>query len=63
MFYICTRSLANGALSFVSSRDSKVQAQMIANAGNYGKYSIGPQKLVYVVIPAIGEVDHHAKLA
>jgi hypothetical protein len=53
MFYICTRSLRNGALSFVSKYSDQQKAKAIADMANYGRFSNGPTHSLYVVISAL----------
>jgi hypothetical protein len=52
MFYICTRSLRNGALGFVAKYDDEQKARHVAEMGNHGRLCNGPAFLVYVVISA-----------
>jgi hypothetical protein len=49
-YYIVTRSLRNGSLSFVCEYQSKETAQRVADAGNHGASVVGPQQRVYQVI-------------
>lgn len=49
-YYICTRSLRNGALSFVATYSDAEQAQRIASMAQYGVESRGPFDHKYVVI-------------
>jgi hypothetical protein len=49
-YYIVTRSLRNGALSFVCEYRNQDTAQRVADAGNHGKSVVGPQQCVYQVI-------------
>jgi hypothetical protein len=53
MFYICLRSLRNGALQFVSKYQDKAKAQSVADLANYGRNSLGPIESRYVVITAV----------
>lgn len=53
LFYICTRSLRNGALTFVCTYTSVVRAQAVIDMANYGVQSRGPHDHKYVVLNAI----------
>ena len=50
--YICTRSLRNGALSFVAAYTDQTLAQHVVNLANQGLLSCGPSHIKYVLINA-----------
>lgn len=49
-YYIVTRSLRNGAMSFVCSYDLEETARRVSEFAQYGKESVGPQQVKYEVI-------------
>ena len=53
LYYICTRSLRNGALSFVCTYTDVAKAQAVADMANYGVQSRGPFDMRYVVLNAL----------
>jgi hypothetical protein len=53
MVYICTRSLRNGALTFVKTYSDCVLAGKIVDMANHGLSCQGPARIKYVVISAL----------
>lgn len=53
MFYICKRSLRNGALTFVKRYSNESDAQAVADLANYTHGRFGPEIRKYVVISAL----------